>query len=99
MPRHTTGSGMLLVMQAAHGSLQAIRCAKIYPSAARAGLEGEQVDNYWQLVPDELPPMTYTPTEAGVVVRSDAPGAERFPRSLLPSRPIATCMCCWIARR
>src|ERR1700689_215369 len=37
----------------------------IYPSAARAGLVGEQVDNYWQLVPDELPPMTYTPTEAG----------------------------------
>ena len=51
----------------------------IYPSAARAGLEGEQVDNYWQLVPDDLPPMTYTPTEAGEVVRSDEPGAETFP--------------------
>jgi alpha-L-rhamnosidase len=56
----------------------------IYPSAARAGLEGEQVDNYWQLVPDELPPMTYTPTEAGEVVRSDAPGAEAF-----PEKPVA----------
>jgi alpha-L-rhamnosidase len=51
----------------------------IYPSAARAGLKGEQVDNYWQLVPDELPPMTYTPTEAGEVVRSDEPGAAAFP--------------------
>ncbi len=56
----------------------------IYPSAARAGLQGEQVDNYWQLVPDELPPMTYTPTEAGEVVRSDQPGAEAF-----PGKPIA----------
>jgi alpha-L-rhamnosidase len=56
----------------------------IYPSAARAGLQGEQVDNYWQLVPDELPPMTYTPTGAGEVVRSDQPGAEAF-----PAKPIA----------
>jgi alpha-L-rhamnosidase len=56
----------------------------IYPSAGRAGLQGEQVDNYWQLVPDELPPMTYTPTEAGEVVRSDQPGAEAF-----PARPVA----------
>jgi hypothetical protein len=56
----------------------------IYPSAARAGLQGEQVDNYWQLVPDELPPMTYTPTEAGEVVRSDQPGADAF-----PAKPIA----------
>ena len=51
----------------------------IYPSAARAGLEGEQVDNYWGLVPDELPHMAYSPTEAGTVVRSDEPGASAFP--------------------
>jgi hypothetical protein len=51
----------------------------IYPSAARAGLEGEQVDNYWELVPDELPHMEYSPTEAGTVVRSDGPGASTFP--------------------
>ena len=51
----------------------------IYPSAARAGLVGEQVDNYWQLVPDELPHMAYSPTEAGTVVRSDEPGASAFP--------------------
>src|SRR6202044_2608631 len=44
-----------------------------------AGLEGEQVDNYWELVPDELPHMAYSPTEAGTVVRSDGPGASTFP--------------------
>jgi alpha-L-rhamnosidase len=51
----------------------------IYPTAARAGLFGQQVDNYWQLVPDELPHMEYTPTDAGKVVRSDAPGVTAFP--------------------
>lgn len=55
----------------------------IYPSAARAGLFGEQVDNYWQLVPDELPHMEYTPTDAGKVVRSDEAGAADF-----PARPV-----------
>ena len=47
----------------------------IYPSASRAGLAGETVDNYWQLVSDELPHMAYTPTDAGEVVRSDEPDA------------------------
>ena len=51
----------------------------IYPGAGRAGLSGETVDNYWQLVPDELPHMTYMPTDAGKVVRSDQPGATVFP--------------------
>jgi alpha-L-rhamnosidase len=53
----------------------------IYPSAAHAGLSGQQVDNYWQLVPDELPHMEYTATDAGKVVRSDEPGADGFPAS------------------
>jgi alpha-L-rhamnosidase len=51
----------------------------IYPSASRAGLSGQQVDNYWQLVPDELPHMEYTPTEAGKAVRWDYSGAGTFP--------------------
>jgi alpha-L-rhamnosidase len=51
----------------------------IYPSASRAGLAGETVDNYWQLVPDELPHMTYSPTDAGDVVRSDEANAGQFP--------------------
>ncbi len=51
----------------------------IYPSASRAGLSGQQVDNYWQLVRDELPHMDYTPTDAGKVVRSDEPNAAGFP--------------------
>jgi alpha-L-rhamnosidase len=50
----------------------------IYPSASRAGLAGQTVDNYWQLLPDPLPHMTYTPTEAGKVVRTDDPGGEQF---------------------
>ncbi len=55
----------------------------IYPSAARAGLYGQQVDNYWQLVPDELPHMEYTPADAGKVARSDEAGATDF-----PARPV-----------
>lgn len=51
----------------------------ISSSAARAGLAGETVDNYWQLVPDELPHMTYSPIPAGEVVRSDDPNATDFP--------------------
>jgi alpha-L-rhamnosidase len=51
----------------------------IYPTAARAGLAGQTVDNYWQLLPDELPHMAYEPTTAGTVVRTDQAGAERFP--------------------
>jgi hypothetical protein len=51
----------------------------IYPTAARAGLAGETVDNYWQLVSDELPPMAYSPIEAGKEVRSDLPEAAAFP--------------------
>jgi alpha-L-rhamnosidase len=53
----------------------------IYPGAAHAGLSGETVDNYWQLVPDELPHTTYTPIDAGKVVRSDEPNAASFPSS------------------
>src|SRR5271170_1769915 len=51
----------------------------IYPNASRAGLAGQQVDNYWQLVPDELPHMEYTPTDAGRAVRWDLPAAATFP--------------------
>jgi hypothetical protein len=51
----------------------------IYTTASRAGLAGQTVDNYWQLVPDELPHMEYSPTEAGRVVRSDEPEARAFP--------------------
>ena len=51
----------------------------IYPSAARAGLAGETVDNYWQLLPDLLPHMAYEPTDPGKVVRTDIQGEEKFP--------------------
>ncbi|HEX3472544.1 MAG TPA: alpha-L-rhamnosidase C-terminal domain-containing protein, partial [Silvibacterium sp.] len=51
----------------------------IYPTASRAGLTGETVDNYWQLLPDELPHMEYTPADPGKVVRTDEPAAGGFP--------------------
>ena len=44
----------------------------IYPTTANAALRGMQNDNYWQLVPDTLPTMEFTPTPAGHNVRSDA---------------------------
>ena len=44
----------------------------IYPGTAKAALRGTQLDNYWQLVPDALPAMEFTPTPAGRNVRSDA---------------------------
>jgi alpha-L-rhamnosidase len=59
----------------------------IYPTAARAGLSGQQVDNYWQLVPDELPHMEYTATDAGKVVRSDEPSATAFPAAPIEIAP------------
>lgn len=37
----------------------------------RAAVEKEQSNIPWRLVPDPLPPMTYTETPAGAVVRSD----------------------------
>ncbi len=63
----------------------------IYASAARAGLSGETVDNYWQLVPDQLPHMAYTPTAPGAVVRTDEPAAQAFPDravTIAPNRHI-----------
>ena len=36
-------------------------------------------DNPWGLIPDQLPPMDYSPTPAGQVVRSDLPELKGFP--------------------
>jgi len=51
----------------------------IYPDAAKAALAGRQQDNYWQLVPDELPHMEFAATDAGHNVRSDA-AVQNFPK-------------------
>ncbi|MGA2272413.1 MAG: alpha-L-rhamnosidase C-terminal domain-containing protein [Bryobacteraceae bacterium] len=52
----------------------------IYPGAAKAALAGMSIDNYWQLVPDSLPHMEFTPAEAGRNVRSDAAVSREFPQ-------------------
>lgn len=45
-------------------------------------------DNNWGLVPDRLPHMEYTPTEAGAVVRTDSPqGLKYFGREGEPQSP------------
>jgi hypothetical protein len=60
----------------------------IYPAAGLAGRNATETDNAWQLVPDLLPPMTYTAEEAGHAVRSDSDNAAKFPdRALIvPAR-------------
>ena len=59
----------------------------IYPAAARAGLSGQQVDNYWQLVPDGLPHMEFTPTDAGLVVRAEMLTGESIPPAAIAAFP------------
>ncbi|HZZ19032.1 MAG TPA: family 78 glycoside hydrolase catalytic domain, partial [Opitutaceae bacterium] len=50
---------------------------------ARSGVAKSRADGFsftrWALVPDTLPPMEYTPADAGKVVRSDLAGVEAFP--------------------
>ncbi len=51
----------------------------IYPHAGTAALRGTTADVPWELVPDALPAMAYTPEGAGHVVRGDVAGAQSFP--------------------
>jgi hypothetical protein len=55
----------------------------IYPTAGLAGPRGKETDNAWQLVPDLLPPMSYTAENPGHVVRSDLKDATQFPAHVL----------------
>ncbi len=38
-------------------------------------------DNFWDLIPDSLPPMEYSPTAVGTVVRTDLPDLKTFPEN------------------
>jgi alpha-L-rhamnosidase len=38
-------------------------------------------DNFWDLIPDSLPPMEYSPTAVGAVVRADLPNLKTFPEN------------------
>ena len=62
-----------------------VRCGKTFiPRQPAPGLEGEQVDNYWGLVPDELPPMAYSPTDAGAGGAFGRAGR----RTRFPAKPV-----------
>ena len=43
----------------------------IFPSVSHAHSADTQGDNFWDLVPDELPHMEYSATSAGNIVRTD----------------------------
>jgi alpha-L-rhamnosidase len=46
-------------------------------------------NNSWDLIPDALPPMEYSPTSAGALVRTDMNAAERPSAGKFPESPIA----------
>jgi alpha-L-rhamnosidase len=51
----------------------------IYPQDNRAVPPGHDSHNRWDMVPDALPAMEYTPTGVGKVVRTTLPDASHFP--------------------
>ena len=53
----------------------------IFPGVNKAHSADTTGDNFWGLVPDTLPPMEYSPTPAGEVVRTDPADLKAFPNS------------------
>ena len=51
----------------------------IYAGVNKAHSADTTGDNPWGLIPDELPPMEFTPTSAGQIVRSSLPALAAFP--------------------
>jgi hypothetical protein len=51
----------------------------IYPDVNKAHSADTTGDNFWGLVPDLLPPMEYSRTSPGEVVRADTPDLRVFP--------------------
>jgi alpha-L-rhamnosidase len=51
----------------------------IFPGVNKAHSANTTGDNFWDLVPDQLPPMEYTRTSPGEVVRTDSPDLRAFP--------------------
>jgi len=61
----------------------------IFPGVSRAHSSDTQGDNFWDLIPDELPHMEYTPTSAGTAVRTGVAALERlFPLSAISVQPL-----------
>jgi hypothetical protein len=50
-----------------------------FPGTNRAHSADTTGDNPWALVPDELPPMEYSPTSVGSIVRTVMPGGSNLP--------------------
>ncbi len=59
----------------------------IHADASRAHSASTTGNNAWDLVPDPLPPMEYSPTSAGEIVRLDMIGSEQPGLSKFPSTP------------
>jgi hypothetical protein len=55
----------------------------IYPGVNKAHSADTVGDNPWGLLPDELPPMEYAPTEAGKAVRTGVAALNQFPPSAI----------------
>src|SRR5579863_4508575 len=51
----------------------------IYPGTGKAHSADTTGDNFWGLVPDELPHMEYAPTDPGQTVRADQAALRAFP--------------------
>jgi alpha-L-rhamnosidase len=51
----------------------------IYPKDSMAVPPGLDAHNRWDLIPDELPPMEFTNTSSGKVMRTNLPAAQQFP--------------------
>ena len=51
----------------------------IFPGVNKAHSADTTGDNFWDLVPDQLPPMEYTRTSPGEVVRADSSDLHAFP--------------------
>ncbi len=51
----------------------------IFPDTNKAHSADTTGDNFWGLIPDQLPAMEFKPTSAGEIVRSDLPGLKGLP--------------------
>ena len=60
----------------------------IYPGTNKAHSADTTGDNFWGLVPDELPPMEYSPTSPGAIVRVDSPAGDQQTLHAFPASPV-----------
>jgi alpha-L-rhamnosidase len=61
----------------------------IYPGTNKAHSADTTGDNFWGLVPDELPSMEYSPTGPGEIVRIDSPAGEQTSLRAFPASPVS----------